>query len=175
MPAIFGSEVFPSPVLEQIGKEAGVKYVDVLRDDDLPGEPGDPEHSWMGLMHFDYVTMTEAMGGDASALKAFEPGDVAPDTASTRNEPGRADREELLGLAGVTCGYGSEAVLVDVDLAIHRGEFIGIVGPSGAGKTTALRVLVGSMRVGARQRDRAAPACGWPTCRRSRRSTGASR
>jgi ABC-type Zn uptake system ZnuABC Zn-binding protein ZnuA len=81
VPAIFGSEVFPSPVLEQIGKEAGVKYVDVLRDDDLPGAPGEPEHSWMGLMHFDYVTMTEAMGGDATALKAFKPGDVAPDTA----------------------------------------------------------------------------------------------
>ena len=82
VPAIFGSEVFPSPVLEQIGKEAGVKYVDVLRDDDLPGEPGDAEHSWMGLMHFDYVTMTAAMGGDAGALKAFAPGDVAPDTAT---------------------------------------------------------------------------------------------
>jgi ABC-type Zn uptake system ZnuABC Zn-binding protein ZnuA len=81
VPAIFGSEVFPSPVLEQIGKETGVKYVDVLRDDDLPGAPGDPEHSWVGLMHFDYVTMTEAMGGDASALKAFTPDDVAPDTA----------------------------------------------------------------------------------------------
>ncbi len=82
VPAIFGSEVFPSPVLQQIGKEANVKYVDVLRDDDLPGAPGEPEHSWMGLMHFDYVTMTEAMGGDASALKAFKPGDVAPDRAS---------------------------------------------------------------------------------------------
>lgn len=79
--AVFGSEVFPSPVLEQIGKEAGVRYVDVLRDDDLPGEPGSPEHSWAGLMHFDYVTMTEAMGGDASALKAFTPRDVAPDKA----------------------------------------------------------------------------------------------
>jgi ABC-type Zn uptake system ZnuABC Zn-binding protein ZnuA len=82
VPAIFGSEVFPSPVLAQIGKEAGVKYVDVLRDDDLPGKPGDPDHSWMGLMHFDYVTMTEAMGGDASALKAFKPANVVPDTAS---------------------------------------------------------------------------------------------
>ena len=81
VPAIFGSEVFPSPVLQQIGEEAGVEYVDELRDDDLPGEPGDPRHSWMGLMHFDYVTMTEAMGGDASALKAFQPGDVAPDRA----------------------------------------------------------------------------------------------
>ena len=81
VPAIFGSEVFPSPVLEQIGREAGVKYVDVLRDDDLPGAPGDPEHSWVGLMHFDYITMTESLGGDASALKAFTPRDVAPDTA----------------------------------------------------------------------------------------------
>jgi len=81
VPAIFGSEVFPSPVLKQIGEEAEVKYVDELRDDDLPGKPGDAEQSWLGLMHFDYVTMTEAMGGDASALKAFMPENVAPDEA----------------------------------------------------------------------------------------------
>jgi len=81
VPAIFGSEVFPSPVLEQIGKETGARYVDVLRDDDLPGALGDDEHSWVGLMHFDYVTMTEALGGDATALKAFAPRNVAPDEA----------------------------------------------------------------------------------------------
>jgi ABC-type Zn uptake system ZnuABC Zn-binding protein ZnuA len=68
--AIFGSEVFPSPVLEQIGKETGVRYVDVLRDDDLLGKQGDAEHSWAGLMKFDYITIVEALGGDASALKA---------------------------------------------------------------------------------------------------------
>lgn len=77
--AIFGSEVFPSPVLEQIGREAGVDYVDVLRDDDLPGQPGDDDHSWMGLMRFDFVTMTEALGGDATALKAVDVSDTAPD------------------------------------------------------------------------------------------------
>ncbi|MFM8310668.1 MAG: metal ABC transporter substrate-binding protein [Ilumatobacteraceae bacterium] len=81
VPAIFGSEVFPSPVLEQIGNETGVQYVDVLRDDDLPGEPGDPEHSFLGLMRFDYVTMVEALGGDASALIALDVADVATDTA----------------------------------------------------------------------------------------------
>ena len=79
--AIFGSEVFPSTVLEQIGDETGVRYVDVLRDDDLVGAPGDPEHSWLGLMRFDYVTMIEALGGDASALKALDVSDVGPDTA----------------------------------------------------------------------------------------------
>jgi len=81
VPAIFGSEVFPSPVLEQIGNETGVEYVDVLRDDDLPGAPGDAEHSWFGLMSFDYITMTEALGGDATALRNFHPAAAAPDEA----------------------------------------------------------------------------------------------
>ncbi len=79
--AIFGSEVYPSPVLEQIGRETGATYVDVLRDDDLPGEPGDADHSFLGLMQFDYVTMVEALGGDASALKNLDVADVSPDTA----------------------------------------------------------------------------------------------
>jgi ABC-type Zn uptake system ZnuABC Zn-binding protein ZnuA len=80
--AIFGSEVFPSAVLEQIGRETGVSYVDVLRDDDLLGEPGDPDHSFLGLMQFDYVTMIEALGGDATALRNLDISDVAPDTAN---------------------------------------------------------------------------------------------
>jgi ABC-type Zn uptake system ZnuABC Zn-binding protein ZnuA len=79
--AIFGSEVFPSTVLEQIGAETGVRYVDVLRDDDLLGEPGDPEHTWLGLMRFNYVTMLEALGGDPSALATVDVADVGPDTA----------------------------------------------------------------------------------------------
>jgi ABC-type Zn uptake system ZnuABC Zn-binding protein ZnuA len=82
VPAIFGSEVFPSPVLAQIGRETGVRYVDVLRDDDLPGRPGDPEHSWLGLMRFDFVTMVEALGGDASALRALDVSDPVPDRAT---------------------------------------------------------------------------------------------
>ncbi len=72
VPAIFGSEVFPSPVLEQIANETGVTYVDDLRDDDLPGEPGDDVHSWLGLMRQNYITMVDALGGDPSALEAFE-------------------------------------------------------------------------------------------------------
>jgi ABC-type Zn uptake system ZnuABC Zn-binding protein ZnuA len=81
VPAIFGSEVFPSKVLAEIGAEAGVRYVDKLRDDDLPGKPGDPDHSWLGLMKSDFVTMVEALGGDATALKAVQVVDVAPDKA----------------------------------------------------------------------------------------------
>ena len=56
-------------------------YVDDLRDDDLPGEPGEVEHSWLGLMKFNFVTMTDALGGDSSGLAEFEVRNVAPDEA----------------------------------------------------------------------------------------------
>jgi ABC-type Zn uptake system ZnuABC Zn-binding protein ZnuA len=81
VPAIFGSEVFPSPVLAQIGKETGVTYIDKLRDDDLPGGPGEPDHSYLGLMKFDLVTMVSNLGGDASRLEAFDATDVVRDNA----------------------------------------------------------------------------------------------
>ncbi len=81
VPAIFGSEVFPSPVLAQIGEETGVRYVDDLRDDDLPGVPGEPDHSYLGLMKADFVTMVSNLGGDPSGLTNFDTGGVAPDVA----------------------------------------------------------------------------------------------
>ena len=51
----------------------------------------------------------------------------------------------LVELDGVTCHYGEEAVLEDVDLAVRADGFVGIVGPSGAGKTTLLRALMGTI------------------------------
>jgi ABC-type Zn uptake system ZnuABC Zn-binding protein ZnuA len=81
VPVIFGSEVFPSKILEQIGKETGARYEETLRDDDLPGKPGDKEHSWLGLMRYDFRTMVKALGGDPAALDAVDTTDVAPDKA----------------------------------------------------------------------------------------------
>lgn len=52
----------------------------------------------------------------------------------------------LIRLERVTCSYGGEPVLVNVDLDVTSEEFTGIVGPSGSGKTTLLRVLLGSNR-----------------------------
>jgi ABC-type Zn uptake system ZnuABC Zn-binding protein ZnuA len=81
VPAIFGSEVFPSPVLAQISRETGVRYVDQLRDDDLPGAPGEPQHSWIGLMRFNYQVMTETLGGDGEALSDLQLPATPSDTA----------------------------------------------------------------------------------------------
>jgi len=85
LPAIFGSEVFPSPVLEQIASETGAKYIDDLRDDDLPGENGDPDHSYFGLMVFDFKTFMGALGGDTSAFDRIPLTNVSSgDTADYR-------------------------------------------------------------------------------------------
>lgn len=72
IPAIFGSEVFASSILEQIAKESGAIFIDQLRDDDLPGEPGDANHSYFGLLVEDMRVMAEALGGDASGLDGFD-------------------------------------------------------------------------------------------------------
>ncbi len=78
VPAIFGSEVFPSKVLEQIGKETGARYIDKLRDDELPGNKGDQNHSYVGLMVEDVMIMTRALGGDPKPM----------DSVDTTNMPG---------------------------------------------------------------------------------------
>jgi ABC-type Zn uptake system ZnuABC Zn-binding protein ZnuA len=86
VPAIFGSEVFDSPVLEQIAAETGAEYIDDLRDDDLPGENGDPEHSYLGLMAFDFRTFMAALGGDVKAFDGLDVTNIQPgDTTEYRS------------------------------------------------------------------------------------------
>lgn len=66
--AIFGSEVFPSRVLEQVARESGAHYIDQLSDDELPGEPNTERHSYAGMMVENVETITVALGGTADSL-----------------------------------------------------------------------------------------------------------
>ena len=70
VPAVFGSEVFPSKVLQKIATEAGVRYVTTLRDDVLPGHPGEADHSYIGMMRHNVTTMLAALGGTPAAFTA---------------------------------------------------------------------------------------------------------
>ena len=76
IPAVFGSEVFPSDVMELIASESGATFIDDLSDDDLPGGPGDPRHSYLGLMVSNLEIMIPSLGGDASDLTGFDTGPV---------------------------------------------------------------------------------------------------
>lgn len=51
--------------------------------------------------------------------------------------------EPLLVVDGVSKSFGDIVALHDIDLTIHQGEVIGLVGSNGAGKTTLLRLLAG--------------------------------
>ena len=54
--------------------------------------------------------------------------------------------ETLLSLQNVYVSYGSESVLDDVSLSLHRREILGIRGENGAGKTTLMRLIAGVIR-----------------------------
>jgi ABC-type Zn uptake system ZnuABC Zn-binding protein ZnuA len=68
IPAIFGSEAFPTAVLDAIADETGAAYVGDLSDDELPGSPGDPEHSYLELMRANARLIVTSLGGDTTAL-----------------------------------------------------------------------------------------------------------
>jgi phospholipid/cholesterol/gamma-HCH transport system ATP-binding protein len=51
--------------------------------------------------------------------------------------------EPLIELKGISKAFGSNVVLDNVDLTIYRGEALGIIGPSGTGKSTILRIIAG--------------------------------
>ncbi|KRB79264.1 histidinol phosphatase [Nocardioides sp. Root190] len=47
---------------------------------------------------------------------------------------------------GLHFGYGDQSVLRGLDLTARPGRVLGLLGPNGSGKTTALRMLYGSLR-----------------------------
>ena len=49
----------------------------------------------------------------------------------------------VLKLADLRAGYGSVPVLNGVNLEVHEGEAVGVVGHNGMGKTTLLKVVMG--------------------------------
>ena len=53
----------------------------------------------------------------------------------------------LLELRGIHKKFGDKTVLNGVDLTVHTGEAIAIIGPSGTGKSTILRVICGLLPV----------------------------
>lgn len=56
-------------------------------------------------------------------------------------QTGQLSAEPIIEIFGLTKSYGELEVLKGVDLVIHRGEVVAILGPSGSGKSTLLRCL----------------------------------
>ena len=57
--------------------------------------------------------------------------------------PPRAQEQALLTGRGITLAYGGHTVLQGLDLTVRTGEIVALLGPSGVGKSSLLRVLSG--------------------------------
>jgi len=60
--------------------------------------------------------------------------------ASAPAEPAAA-ATPFIELRSVTCGYGQRVILEDIQLAVPRGKVVALMGTSGGGKTTVLRLI----------------------------------
>lgn len=58
-----------------------------------------------------------------------------------------ADMQTAVRLEGVHVIIGKAPILSDISLALPRGRIIGLLGPSGAGKTTLIRTIIGRQRI----------------------------
>ncbi len=54
-----------------------------------------------------------------------------------------SEGREVISIQHMWAGYEREPVLEDINLSVYEGDFIGLIGPNGGGKTTLLRVLLG--------------------------------
>jgi branched-chain amino acid transport system ATP-binding protein len=49
----------------------------------------------------------------------------------------------LLEVKNLAAGYGKKQILYDINLSVHEGEIVGLIGHNGAGKSTTLRSIFG--------------------------------
>ncbi len=49
----------------------------------------------------------------------------------------------VLSIRNLYAGYEQDTILQDVNLEVYNGDFIGLIGPNGGGKSTLLKVILG--------------------------------
>ncbi|MGX2997325.1 metal ABC transporter ATP-binding protein [Streptomyces sp. JNUCC 64] len=69
------------------------------------------------------------------------------DHDGTRPPGATAPGEPVVALRGVSAVLGARTVLRGVDLTVHRGEVVALLGANGSGKSTAVRTVVGQVPV----------------------------
>ncbi|MCH2458404.1 MAG: ATP-binding cassette domain-containing protein, partial [Henriciella sp.] len=54
--------------------------------------------------------------------------------------------EIAIKVRGLTTAFGTNTIHENLDLDVRKGEVIGVIGPSGTGKSVLLRAIVGLKR-----------------------------
>ena len=61
-------------------------------------------------------------------------------------DTGTADSQTLINIRGLSFSRGSRVIFKDISLDIQRGKITAIMGPSGTGKTTLLKLIGGQLQ-----------------------------
>jgi phospholipid/cholesterol/gamma-HCH transport system ATP-binding protein len=64
-------------------------------------------------------------------------------SATAEDAAGDGEREVVISARGINVAFGQSVVLKNLDLDIYRGEILGFVGASGAGKSVLMRTILG--------------------------------
>jgi ABC-2 type transport system ATP-binding protein len=88
------------------------------------------------------VTDPQTVPNDAPAAP---PSDVQPEEAAPA-VPSGTDAPAAIVVDHVTKRFGDLVAVDDVALAVPEGTILGVIGPSGAGKTTVVRMLTGAIQ-----------------------------
>jgi ABC-type uncharacterized transport system ATPase subunit len=77
--------------------------------------------------------------------------------------------QPVLSTSGLAVSFGGLRALQPLDLAVGRGELVGLIGPNGAGKTTCIDALTGFVRTSGSISFDEVEINRWPAYRRARR------
>jgi phospholipid/cholesterol/gamma-HCH transport system ATP-binding protein len=78
--------------------------------------------------------MIEPFGNSGNHVRVASPMPLQPAVPAVSAAP-------LVELRGVSCGYGDRVILEQINLTVPRGKVLALIGTSGGGKTTVLRLL----------------------------------
>ena len=54
--------------------------------------------------------------------------------------------KNIIEINNISFSYGSQPVLKDITFSIHKGDYLGVIGPNGSGKTTLIRIILGLLK-----------------------------
>ncbi len=109
-----------------------------------------PEAGLGGIVEAPVVVEAEAPVEETTVADAAEADQPIPELpppeavpVSLAEPPADAPSNKVLELDGVRMEFGGVVALRGIDVAVERGEILGLIGPNGAGKTTVFNCVTG--------------------------------